>query len=185
MTEPSINSKIRLTSVSQERLKELLSYNPETGIFTRLSARSGQDKGSVAGGLNDQGYVKISIDNKIYRAHRLAWLYMTGEWPEDQIDHINNIRSDNRFSNIRQATHSENNRNTGLSISNKSGSKGVSWSKWHNKWRARINIDKSIAESQGLKTKYKSLGFFESKREATNAYKAACNIYHGEFARAS
>jgi len=83
--------------ITQARLKELLNYDPETGIFTRLTYGKGNFYiGSVAGGRTKNRYIAINLDKKIYLAHRLAHLYMTGEWPKDQIDHINNIRDDNR-----------------------------------------------------------------------------------------
>ncbi|PHQ82906.1 MAG: hypothetical protein COB69_00210 [Phycisphaera sp.] len=168
---------------TEESLKKTFLYCPSTGLFIRIASSRGQKKGAIAGGMSDQGYIKISIKGKLYLAHRLAWLYMTGEWPKEEIDHINNIRNDNKWSNIRAATRSENNRNTGISITNKSGAKGVSWSKSHGKWRARICIDKAEQEKRQLKTNNLSLGFYKDKQDAINSYQVACIKYHGEFAR--
>jgi hypothetical protein len=98
-----------MTELTQERLKELLHYDPETGIFTNLTQRGGHaKKGAVAGTKNSIGYVCIRIDYDQYRAHRLAWLYVYGEFPEKFIDHMNEIRDDNRIINLRLATHQEN-----------------------------------------------------------------------------
>ncbi len=86
--------RIRLT---QERLKEVLSYNPETGIFTRNPGIRGGEKV----GTNSHGYVSIMVDGYLYQAHRLAWLYMEGYMPEQEIDHISRKRDDNRWCNLR------------------------------------------------------------------------------------
>lgn len=99
--------------LTQERLKELLHYDPETGIFTRLKRANGRNGnvGDVIGSLNGAGYYIMQIDHVIYLAHRLAWLYVTGAWPAHQIDHKNSIRSDNRFENLRDVTPFENMQN--------------------------------------------------------------------------
>lgn len=91
--------------ISQALLKSQLSYDPDTGAFTRLKS------GTKAGFDNGQGYVCISIEQAQYRAHRLAVLYMTGEWPVAEVDHINGIRSDNRWENLRQVSGRENTQN--------------------------------------------------------------------------
>lgn len=119
--------------INQAQLKQLINYDPETGIFT-------WPNGAIAGGDDGQGYIQISVKNKRYRAHRLAWLYMTGQWPKI-IDHINRNRADNRWSNLREVTSRENNRNMGLRRDNKSGVRGVSWSTQHNCWQATIKLD--------------------------------------------
>lgn len=92
--------------VTLERLKELLIYNPATGAFTwRVKPCDRIAAGAVASNINKRhGYVRIGIDWKRYMAHRLAWFYMTGEWPADEIDHKNGIRSDNKWTNLREAT---------------------------------------------------------------------------------
>lgn len=98
----------RNTTLSQERLKELLNYDPKTGLFTWRVRRGMAVAGSVAGNKNQTGYVHIHVDNKPYKAHRLAWLYVHGSFPADLIDHVNGIRDDNRVANLRPVTYSEN-----------------------------------------------------------------------------
>lgn len=94
--------------LTHDRLKEVLNYDPKTGIFTTLIKRCGPNN---VGSVNGNSYLQIMIDRKIYSAHRLAWLYMKGEWPKDQIDHINGKRDDNRLVNLREATKSINSQN--------------------------------------------------------------------------
>jgi hypothetical protein len=103
--------------ITQKRLKELFCYDPETGQFTRRIKVSNQHAGTIAGGYNS-GYVMLRIDGKRCMAHRAAWLYMTGEWPGNEIDHINRDGLDNRFANLRDVTHEVNSLN-------RTSSKGV------------------------------------------------------------
>lgn len=123
--------------LTQERLKELLYYCPETGVFTYLTNRSQNKKNTIAGCL-DHDYLRIRIDNKIYYSHRLAWLYVYGQFPENEIDHKNRIKTDNRIENLRDVFQSCNMRNRPNRIDNISGIKGVGWSKQKQKWRVRI-----------------------------------------------
>src|SRR5229473_2986941 len=127
---------------TQKRLKEILYYAPDTGIFIWLVRTACRVHiGDTAGSINDGGYIKISICDVKYQAHRLAWLYMTGEWPEYQIDHRNGIRNDNRWKNLREATHSINTQNLHKARSdNKIGLLGVSRS--GKKFIALIQINK-------------------------------------------
>ena len=132
-----------------DRLKECLIYVPETGVFTWL-VRPGNDKktnicnakfsGKRAGTIDTLGYVKIWIDRKQYRAHRLAWLYMTGEWPPHDVDHANMQRDDNRWMNLRSANKSQNGANRSAQINNSTGAKGVTISPNGNAWHARIQV---------------------------------------------
>ena len=116
--------------LTQERLKEVLNYDPETGVFVWVVKPSKSIKiGNVAGSDHTTGYRHIAINRKIIKSHRLAWLYMTGAFPPDQIDHINRIRNDNRFVNLRAVTRSENQHNSGKRKNNTAGYKGVSYRK--------------------------------------------------------
>jgi len=127
-------SKEKLT---QERLKEILHYNPKTGIFINKIQRSfSAKKGKTAGAIDGQGYIVIGINYKSYLAHRLAYLYCYGFLPENGLDHIDRIRHHNWISNLREASTQCNQRNYGNRKDNKSGVKGVSFYK--NKWRANI-----------------------------------------------
>lgn len=151
-------------TLTQSRLKELLHYDPLTGLFTRLIATSSSIKvGDIAGNKNDKGYIRISVDNISYKAHRLAWLYMTGEFPENEIDHEDHIRSNNRWHNLSHVTTQENRKNISLRSNNTSGVTGVNWSKASKKWCAEINVDKVK----------KYLGLFLNKQDAIKARKAA------------
>jgi hypothetical protein len=95
-------------TLTQERLKELLHYDPETGVFTWLQTRGQQTRGCKAGSPDKDGYIKIGINRRSYRAHRLAWFYVNGSWPTELIDHINGEKADNRIANLRKADFSEN-----------------------------------------------------------------------------
>jgi hypothetical protein len=122
--------------LTQERLKEILHYCPETGVFTRKIASCNRVKtGDVAGSMDGRGYLGIYI-GKLYSSHRLAFLYMTGEFPINDVDHINGERNDNRWENLRHVTRSENHRNRRLSPKNTSGHTGVIWLKKNRKWAA-------------------------------------------------
>lgn len=159
--------------ITQERLKELLDYDPGTGLFTRRIGRGGEAAGSVAGTTNNDGYVRIHIDKKLYRAHRLAWLYIHGEFPPNQIDHINRQRSDNRIENLRPSTQRENNQNQSKPRSNTSGVVGVHWYKRIGKWQAYIMLNKRNIH----------LGYFDSLEEAAAARaaaKAKLHTFHPE-----
>ena len=132
---------------TQERLKELFNYNPDTGLFIRLVTTSfGNYPGDIAGYESPDGYVQICVDYKLCRAHRLAWLYMTGNWPTKQIDHINRIKNDNRFVNLRDVSNKENSQNKGPKKPRsvpRAGAKTnyVGVSKKNSKWRAQATIN--------------------------------------------
>jgi hypothetical protein len=161
--------------MTSERLRELLHYDPATGVFTRLVKTNRNVRvGDVAGWVNRRGYRYISVDGRLYFAHRLAWLYVTGEWPADQIDHINGIPGDNRWANLRLATGSQNQANARKRADNTSGYKGICWHGPKRKWQARIWVN----------SRNKSLGYFDSPADAHAAYVVAAQHHFGSFARA-
>lgn len=127
------------TPLTQDRLKEILHYDPETGWFTWREKSSAANLGERAGGLHGFGYRQIGLDYNKYLEHQLAWLYMTGEWPEQDIDHINNKRDDNRWCNLREATKSENGHNKDLHPRSTSGFPGVS--RHGSRYRATITLN--------------------------------------------
>lgn len=130
--------------ITAENIKDLLHYEPESGAFTwKVNVgRFGRiPAGSLAGSVNKcHGYTAISYGGHLYPAHRVAWLYMTGEWPKDEIDHINRQRSDNRWENLRSVTRADNLLNKCLYKSNKSGFAGVGWHKRIGKWQAVLRV---------------------------------------------
>ena len=162
-----------MSEITQAELKRLLHYDPETGVFTWRVARTNRVKvGEEAGSIMPIGYRMVRLDGKDYLLHRLAHLYMTGEWPEGQLDHKNNDRADNRWDNLRPATWSQQRANALKRSDNTSGYKGVSWNKRLGKWHAYITLDR----------KRRHLGFFESAHEAKAAYERASRDLFGEFA---
>jgi hypothetical protein len=156
--------------MNQKRLKELLNYNPETGIFTRLTKSAFcVEIGDVAGGKCKNGYILISLDGKQYSAHRLAWLYMTGSFPKNLIDHKDSNKQNNIFSNLREATYAQNIANK--KSRSKSGFKGVTWWARDSKWKAQMQVD-------GVN---KHLGYFDTPEQAHEAYKKYAIVHIGEF----
>jgi len=117
--------------LTHAKLKELLTYDPDTGQFTR---NVGKNAGKQAGYQNINGYVYVYVDGTEYGAHRLAWYYVHGKWPDHDIDHKNRVKNDNRIENLRDVDESTNLLNQGLSKANKSGVRGVSWSKDRQLW---------------------------------------------------
>lgn len=147
--------------LTQERLKELLTYNPDTGVFTWIDSKNKHRE--EAGYLNYKGYMLIDIDGKKHRSHRLAFLYMTGSFPKEQVDHINHGKTDNRWSNLRMVSNTENHKNMKMQSNNTSGVTGVSWERRRDKWVVRI-------KDCG---KYLHLGYFEDFFEAICTRKSA------------
>ena len=157
--------------LTQQELKSLISYNPETGLFTWLKSAGRVKKCDIAGYLNQKGYVEIRINGSLYKAHRLAVLYMTGRWPEIT-DHKNRVKHDNRWSNLRICNKSENNRNRGMLSNNTSGFKGVTGPTPSGKWKAEIVVgNKKIC-----------LGHFSTAYEAGIVASEARKKHYGEYA---
>ena len=122
--------------ITQKTLKKLFKYNPKTGLFITLTTSPHGFSGVVAGCKNKLGYITISIKGRSYKAHRLAWLYMEGYYPEPDIDHIDGNPSNNKFANLRMVSKSCNLQNSKLSKRNITGFKGVHPG-WNGYWRAR------------------------------------------------
>jgi hypothetical protein len=153
-------------------VRKILFYDPATGVFTwRVRVSHNTRAGDVAGYTKpgNHGYFVITVKNKVRLAHRLAWLYMTGKHPKHMIDHVDSDKTNNKWENLREATHAQNNCNS--KVRAKSGAKGVQ--QHYNKWTAKITVD----------SRPRYLGLFETKELAAAAYAAAAKKYHGEFAR--
>lgn len=157
--------------MNQQRLRQRLHYNPDTGIFTWNESHGARKVGSVAGSQNSLGYICIGVAKSRHKAHRLAWLYMTGEWPPELIDHIDGDPTNNRWNNLRCATRAQNAMNTKLRSNNNTGYKGVSQK--HGKYLASVAAD-------GANT---HLGTFDTAEEAYVVACATREQRHGEFAR--
>lgn len=154
--------------ITQERLRELLTYDSDTGVFKHKKTRKGAREGSIAGSDNGKRQIRISLDGRLYLAHKLAWLYVHGIYPDDEIDHINRVRNDNRICNLRIAKHFENMQNFPVPKSNTSGFIGVSFNKNSGKWEAYIR-------TKGRKI---YLGKFDSIHDAVEARKIAKRKHH-------
>lgn len=158
---------------TQARLKQVVHYDPLVGLFMRKQARAQAPLGSFSQSIDSKGYRRIRIDSQRVLEHRLAWFYMTGEWPPEEIDHINGVRTDNAFSNLRLADRKQNKRNTKTYKNNKSGFKGVSWSASSKRWKSRFFKD----------GKEVNLGLYDTPEEAHAAYIKASVENFGEYAR--
>ena len=160
--------------LTQSRLREMLHYSEGTGVFVWLKApgRNFKYRGKPAGYLGPDGYLYIGIDRAIYLAHRLAWFYVFDKWPDEQIDHVNRSKSDNKLSNLREANTVQNGHNVGLQSRNTSGVRGVDWRPDRARWRARLMVGKTDL----------SLGNFSDFFEAVCARKSAEHRHYGEYA---
>ncbi len=170
-------AKFKASSLTAEHLRRVIDYDKDTGVFVwKISPTNGTPIGRVAGSISNFGYERISICGKSYQSHRLAWLYVNGYWPKVPLDHINGTLTDNRISNLREATQQQNMANQHrLRKNNTSGLRGVSWRKGSNRWRAVIKVGK----------KQISLGDFYDKEAAKAAYDTALLKYFGEYANTS
>jgi len=157
--------------ITQSELKKFLEYHLDTGDFTWKVSRGNVKAGKVAGFTEVNGYLIIRINNNNYYAHRLVWLFITGNFPS-VIDHINGVRNDNRLSNLRECTDQQNQWNHKNYSTNTSGIKGVSWNTRMQKWKVAIRTEIGIIH----------LGYFKSLDDAKLVIIEARNKYHKEFA---
>lgn len=143
--------------LAQNDLHQLLNYNPDTGVFTWAQNRPSRygRRGDPAGSLHSSGYIHIRIAGNLYKAHRVAWCYVHGHWPAEQIDHINQVKHDNRIDNLRLATPSENSRNRGPINPHP----GVTWDKVQKRWRVQRRVN----------GKNVSVGRYDNKADAIAA----------------
>lgn len=151
--------------LTQEELKKRFHYNKDAGVFTYIISCGSVKKGRIAGVKCKNGYLRVRVNKSDYLLHRLAWLYVYGVWPKNQIDHKNHMRDDNRINNLREATNQENAKNQSLLRTSASGVIGVCWKKSLKKWHSRIGIDR----------KEEHLGYFSDKFEAICCRKSAEN----------
>jgi hypothetical protein len=167
------SSKPKKRDITAEEIRAIFHYDPETGWLVNAVTRNPLAlAGTRAGSPHNRGYRRVSIDNKRHLEHRLVWLYVHGAAPTRFIDHINNVKDDNRIENLRDVTKSQNGANTGKRSNNTSGHKGVYWDKPTRKWKAQI----------GISNKVLALGYFSNIDDAIAARQAAELKYQGDFA---
>jgi len=170
------SGRVEVAPLTPHRLREHLHYDPKTGIWTWVNPTARRVRvGDGAGWLSHKGdkYLTVNMGGIRYPAHRLAWFWMTSEWPEEMVDHINLNGLDNRWENLRLATNAENMRNSGRRSTNTTGRKGVHFCHMTGRYRAQIWVNYKRIE----------LGRFDTVEEAGAAYEAAAHKHHGEFAR--
>jgi hypothetical protein len=157
--------------LTQEKLKSLLTYVPESGQFFWNESGKGREASLDAGTLLPTGYIHITIEGERYVAHRLAWLYMTGVFPEEELDHIDRDRANNIWLNLREATRSENAMNQQIRTDNISGHRGICWDKQKNKWKVQISA-KGVSRIQK---------HFVNFDEAVEFYEHVANALFGQY----
>lgn len=175
ITETVVNkekTKVKQERLNLDRLKEVLSYDKETGVFIWRSGAPRRLIGRVAGYVTHHGNRLIGVDGVMYFAHRLAWFYINGGWPKEEIDHKDLNKDNNAISNLREATHSQNGCNKSKLRENTSGYKGVVRHQY-GRWQAQIKHNKKMYY----------LGLFDDPKEAHGAYLTASKELHGEFGR--
>jgi hypothetical protein len=152
------------SAITAELARELLNYDPTTGVITWASTRrGGAREGDQAGFINKHGYREVFLCGNYAKAHRLVWLIQFGQWPPHGVDHINGNKTDNRLANLRLADPGENLQNRTVQRNNSSGHTGVSWDEGKGLWRAAIYVGK----------RKKFIGRFKSKEMAAEAYRQA------------
>ena len=156
-----------MNELTAEYLRSILDYNPETGVFTWKAGRRWVKKGTIAGSPNTSGYMRIVVDGREYKAHRLAWFFYYGEWPKGHLDHKDRDPANNAISNLRECTPRENQHNS-TKCWGSSKYQGVSWQKSRNKWKAQIRVNNKLLH----------LGVFDDELEAANVYREAKEKYH-------
>lgn len=160
-----------MKTLTAKRLRELITYEPETGHFVRRSGATAHRRS------NQRRYIFVQLDGHAHYAHRLAFLYMTGEWPSAEVDHIDGDPHNNCWSNLRNATRHQNARNMRMPKTNSLGFKRV-----HFYSRSKLNPYQAVIRIDG---KWKSLGFFATPETAHAVYVLAAKFHFGEFARAA
>lgn len=146
-----------INDLTAKEVRDIFNYNPDIGLLTWCVYRKGtKGIGKEAGNPQNKGYRQVHINYKRYLVHRIIWLFVTGAWPEEEIDHINGIRDDNRWNNLRQVTAYENKKNSKRYKNNTSGVTGVSWNDKQSKWVAYIHVN----------NKMNHFGFFANKSDA-------------------
>lgn len=164
-----------MSTLTQKKLKELLHYDAASGVFTWKVFRGGgaPQVGERAGSNTDLGYCHIAIFRQHYAAHRLAWFYVTGRWPKDEIDHKNGVRDDNRFCNLRESNRFSNMQNQCKAHRSNKSTGVLGAYKWGKKYLAKINARKKVHY----------LGLFETAELANQAYMKAKRELHPECVR--
>lgn len=160
------------TEEERKQFRELLMYDPETGIVKWRVRRNGVKPDLRAGNIENLGYRVIKVNGKIYKEHRIAWFLQTGDWPTLDIDHIDNDRTNNKFANLRLATRSQNSGNQRLRNRSESGKKGVTRHTQSGKWVANIRVNNKLIY----------LGIYETIDAAAQAYEKAAREHFGEYA---
>jgi hypothetical protein len=156
-------------ALTADRLRVLVSYEPATGLFYRLQPSSWAKAGDVCGSKNAKGYLEFNVLGRLYRAHRLAWLYVHGRWPDGDVDHIDGNKENNAISNLREVSNRKNSENRRRANKNSaSGALGVRLRKASGKFEARIRVDGRL----------KYLGVHETQEAASNAYINAKRQFH-------
>lgn len=158
--------------LTQAELKELLEYNPDTGLWKWHTPKGSCKKGWFCGSRSIGGYLDIKIRGKSYRTHRLAFLFMEGAFPPDLVDHIDGDTANNKWHNLRHCSYSGNNRNTRLPNTNTSGYKGVSRREGRSTWTVRLSVA----------GKTRNFGCYKDLELAALVAEEAREKYHGEFA---